>query len=68
MSSSKLKAKEIKMKKYIVYLEFWDWDTAQIIEAENATKAKGEFIKNHKSMIKDYKNGFFIYLRAKRIK
>lgn len=55
------------MKKYRVYLLHWDWQAEIYVEAESATKAKGQFIKKCKSLIEDYGNGFFIYLRAERL-
>lgn len=56
------------MKKYIVYLIGWDFDTSQEIEASNPSKAKGQYIKeNLHSFMDGYpKAMFFQQLRCNR--
>jgi hypothetical protein len=57
------------MRKYYVYLSNWDFDTTDTIIAENATKAKGVFIKKNLNRFLDGwpKSRFFQSLRAERI-
>lgn len=58
------------MKKYIVYLRYYDFDTSEVIEAQSKSKAKGVYIKKHLKSFNNAgypKSSFFCTLAVSKI-